>query len=134
MRLYPVSGSVLFVRAFVHPTRKLFVARLRSLAGNERMQFRDSLAVCTDVRRWVNGRRDPCVAEVNFYRHRFTDEIIAHEFFHATICWGRRIGFNWHRFEDEDSVNEDEERMARVHGSLIREFTSRLGAPWTNAH
>ena len=52
----------------------------------------------------------------------------AHEFFHATICWGRRIGFNWQRLDAEDSVNDDEERLAYVHGALCREFVDRAYA------
>lgn len=50
-------------------------------------------------------------------------EIVAHEMFHATMAWARRIGFPWSRL-GEEAVNDDEERLAYVHGRLCREFVN----------
>jgi len=79
---------------------------------------------------YPNGRtrRDPCVAEVNLCHSALGTEVVAHEMFHATICWGRRIGFDWKRLDADDSVNDEEERMAYAHGKLMREFVSRAYA------
>lgn len=52
-------------------------------------------------------------------------EIVTHELFHATIAYGRRIGFAWTRFGDSDAVNKDEERMTYAHGELCKQFVLR---------
>lgn len=44
---------------------------------------------------------------------------------YATMAWGRRIGFDWSRLGADDAVNDDEERLAYVHGKLCRDFVAR---------
>lgn len=132
-RLRPERGA-LYVRVVVHPTRNAMLAHLRDRAKHGRGHgFSGAIATCTDwivwrVKRGSPIRRHPCVAEVNFFRRRLGTEIITHEFFHATIAWGRRIRFNWQRFGDDDSVNQDEERLTYVHGRLVRMFVDRAHA------
>lgn len=70
-------------------------------------------------------RTRPIVAEVHFSRNRLSQVIVAHELFHATLAYGRRVGFDFSRLDAADSVNDDEERLAYVQGWLCREFVRR---------
>lgn len=129
-RLYPESGRR-YVRVHVHPTK----AAMREYWRTSEARFNGGtwagrVAYCTDVRKWFitadgRSRRDPCVAEVNLFASRLGTAVVTHEFFHATVAWGRRIGLDFTRLDAEDSVNHDEERLAYVHGELCRQFVDR---------
>ena len=132
-RLYPEEDSRLFVRALVHPTRAAMRDhwRRRVRCGFNGGSWGRRLAYCTEIRRWTVARRgapavrDRCVAEVHMFRSRIGMEIVAHEFLHATEAWGRRVQFVWSRLGDDDAVNQDEERLAYVHGRIVRQFVAR---------
>ena len=81
-----------------------------------------------DIRRGRPARKKPIFAEVNLYRGMLGTEVITHEFFHATMAWGRRVGFAWQRLGDDNSVTPDEERITYVHGRLCRDFVARATA------
>lgn len=128
-RLWPERGS-LFVRVVVHPTKKALHARYRTDCPDGRPLGRDCIGRCTEVhlastRPSGGWRRDPCIAEVHLIRSQLGMEVITHELFHATCAWARRVGFPVARLVAEDSVNEDEERIAYVHGRLCRQFVAR---------
>ena len=88
-----------------------------------------TMATCTEVTvlNFDQGaqRTKPIFAELNFVRGHLTMEIVTHELFHATMAWGRRIGFDWARLGADDCVNQDEERITYVHGWLCRQFVAR---------
>ncbi len=67
----------------------------------------------------------PMFAEVNLYRAALTMRIVTHELFHATIQYGRRIGFDFSRLDANDSINAEEERLTYAHGELCRQFMVR---------
>lgn len=133
-RLYPERGKRgLYIRVRVHETKRAMKAAAERVgtrfAGGP---WGRRLAYCNEIQahnlragRW---RRDPCVAEVNFTKRRLGTEITTHELFHATMAWGRRVGFQFGRLGDEDSVNDDEERITYVHGWLCRQFAGRAWA------
>lgn len=134
-RLFPEDGSTLFVRAVVHPTKRAMCEHWRAAGGPSFNggSWDRRIAYCTEWMRWVvhphgRVRRDPCVAEAHFYRARLGTEIVTHELFHATMAWGRRIGFDWLRLGADDAVNDDEERLSYVHGALCRQFVDRAYA------
>jgi len=130
-RLYPEPGRTLYVRVNVHQTKKAMLEywRASSVLGFRGGTWRNRVAYCSEWVRWTfrsdRARKDPCFAEVNFYRAMLGTDIVTHEFEHATIAWGRRVNFPWARLGDEDSVNTDEERLAYVHGRLCSQFVDR---------
>lgn len=125
-RLYPERGTSLYVRVLVWPTR-------HAMRMHHRREGRDgaigAAATCTSgrVQRFRRGRWRtlPMFAEVNLCRERMGTEIVTHEFLHAAIAWGRRVGFDFTRLDAEDSVNDDEERLCYAHGWLCRTFVER---------
>lgn len=135
MRLYPEPGTR-YVRVFVWRTKKDMKAAWGRAAIPVRFAggtWGRRVAYCREVLRWNvsksgGSRRNPCVAEVHMFHSRIGGEIVAHEMFHATMAWGRRVGFCWSRLGDDDAVNDDEERLAYVHGALCREFVNRAYA------
>lgn len=79
-----------------------------------------------DIEPGKPARKQPVFAEVNFYRGRLTTEVLTHEFFHATMAWGRRVRFNFRALADDDhAVTPEEERISYVHGRLCRDFVAR---------
>lgn len=128
-RLYPELGS-LYVVVNVWATR---AEMLRYSDEGDAKVGPKTDATCAgieviDFKRGHHARKQPVFAEVNFYRGRLSIEVITHEFFHATMAWGRRVRFKWHRLGDDDSVNADEERITYVHGRLCRAFVNRANA------
>lgn len=133
-RLHP-EGRSLFARVVVHRTKKAMrehwrreLQEVAGLAG----PWAKRIGYCREVQRWMvtptTSRRDPCFAEVHLYASRCGTEVVTHEMFHATAAWGRRVRFDFKRLGDADSVNDDEERMAYVHGWLCRQFVDRAWA------
>lgn len=130
MRLFPEPGTR-FLRVFVWRTKKDMRAYWRADGGGpfNGGSWGERLAYCTEVERTtVSGRRDPCFAEVHFTARRLGTSIVAHEMFHATTAWGRRIGFPWKRLGADDSVTQEEERLAYAHNVLCGEFVERAYA------
>src|SRR5688572_4342407 len=71
-------------------------------------------------------RRSPCVAEINLWRGRLGIEVTTHEFFHATMAWGRRVGFDFTRLQEGSMYSmKAEERITYVHGRLCRQFVTK---------
>lgn len=133
-RLYPEPRRTLFVRVRIHPTLKAMRERSMELTGSGIHEHGGPLrrvrGFCTEWRRWWvepggRSRKDPCIAEVNLARRYCTMEIVTHELFHATMAWGRRVAFPFTRFGAEDSVTDEEEQAAYVHGELCRAFVVR---------
>lgn len=133
-RLYPEEGSTLFVRVRVFETLKQMRAHAVELNRHGLTDTRGwsrTMGFCTPWQRWwvqsrTNGgrcRRDPCVAEVSFAWRHCTMNIVTHEFFHAALAWARRVGVVL-----ADECNDDEERIAYVHGHLCRDFVLRAQA------
>jgi hypothetical protein len=134
-RLYPEPGT-LFVRVRVWPTLaevRRHVNGLKRCGQTWGPSMKRALGVCTpwtvwEVRPGHPLRRDPCVAEVNLARGWLGTAIVTHEMYHATTEWGRRIGLDFSRLDAADSVNQDEERLADIHGELCRQFVDRAHA------
>jgi hypothetical protein len=128
-RLFPESQSVLFVVVNVWATQ----ADMLKYAGEDdaRVGGESTHGFCggieiIDFKRGKPARKQPVFAEVNLYRSRLGMNVITHEFFHATMAWGRRVRFQWSQLGDDDkAVTKDEERMSYVHGRLCAEFTRR---------
>lgn len=128
-RIYPEPGTR-YVLVHVWPSRAAYVAHrrrcgIRVVAGEQ--------ASCMDlhVQRFVRGRwrRTGIVAEVNFHRRRIGTEVVTHEFFHATLAWGRRVGVRWGAIgSDAGTMTVDEERLCYAHGRLCREFVTAATA------
>lgn len=128
-RLYPETGS-LYVVVNVWATRKdllRYSDEDDAKVGPKTDATAHGLEII-DFKRGHHARKHPVFAEVNFYRGRLGIEVITHEFFHATMAWGRRVGFNFQRLGDDDSVNADQERITYVHGRLCRAFVNRATA------
>lgn len=64
-------------------------------------------------------------AEVHMHIGALGTGVLAHELFHATVAWGRRLGFDFTRLDADDSVNDDEERLAYAHGKMCADFVNR---------
>jgi hypothetical protein len=127
-RLYPESGTR-YVLVQVWPTRAAMRAHLAGWMSRASLRYTEGTCTDTTVKRlrerdgrWITLGQ---VAEVNLYRERLGMEVVTHELFHATIAWGRRVGFAWRRLGDDDAVNADEERLTYVHGRLCAEFVRR---------
>lgn len=128
-RIYPEEGSTLFVRVLVHITKKAMREHWRTTdARFNGGTWSRRLAYCTEVQHWTvtrrRVRRDPCVAEVHFFRARLGSQVVTHELFHATMAYARRVGFRFQRL-GEEAVNQDEERLAYAHGDMCRAFVDR---------
>lgn len=65
------------------------------------------------------------MAEVNFHRAMVRIDLIVHEFFHAAICWGRKVRFDWTRF---DSDGESEEFFAYIQSCMVTQFLTQAQA------
>jgi hypothetical protein len=125
-RLYPDSRrrTGLFVRVLVFDRRGELVAFWRALGNRGPVR-----AWCAEVTRYsANGRRDPLVATVCFWRREMGVGYVAHEFFHATMAWARRTRASGAELTaaGEGTLDLDslEERLARVHGDLVRQFVA----------
>lgn len=101
----------------------------RQIGARRNGALRHTIAQCERWHRYdVRGgriRRDPCVAEINFFRSRMGSAVVVHEFMHATIAWAIRTRFDWSRLDADDSVNADEESLCYIHSDLVREFVDR---------
>ena len=128
-RLHPVRGSSLYVRVMVWPTKRAMLDYLNehhhTIHGNgfgTRTQAACGGYEGYHYRTDRNARRrSPCVAEVSFWRGKLGIGVIAHEFFHATMRWGHRRGWDFSAL-DTGGCSMMEERFAYVHGNLCREF------------
>lgn len=134
-RLWPERGSALFVRVFVWPTKKAFLAHMNAhhFGRNGGGFYRRCQGACSrhESYRFRKGharRRNACVAEVNLWRGKLTMEVVTHELFHATIAWGHRVRFPFAGLAAADGVTADEERITYVHGRICREFVGRATA------
>ena len=132
-RLYPESPRGLYVLVTVHPTKQAMRAHARRNREDKETQSGRTAAyiACWKTIVFRPGkptRTKPIFAEVNFHRGRLGMEVVTHELFHATIQWGRRIGFHFGRLDADDSINDDEERLTYAHGSLCRAFMHRATA------
>lgn len=133
-RLYPERGSSLYVRVMVWPTKRAMLEYLNAhhitVHGN-RFGNRTE-GTCSGHERYTvwpadSGkarRKSPCVAEVNLWRGRLGIGVITHEFFHATMRWGYRVGFDFSALDSLD-CSMTEERITYVHGNLCREFMEK---------
>lgn len=104
------------------------------LSPDARKSDRHTLAWCGGIHIIVvsaDGRRKRTLgifADAHFHRDRLGTEVVTHELFHATMAWGRRVGFPFARLGDDDAVNRDEEIITHVHGRLCRQFVARAEA------
>jgi hypothetical protein len=129
-RLYPEAPRGLYVAVNVWPT----AATMRKYAAKTgdasaaRARRLGGYCACYRIVSYKAGRPQRTkmlVAEVNLYVARIGTEVITHEMFHATMQWGRRIGFDFPRLDADDSVNDDEERLTYAHSTLCRDFVRR---------
>lgn len=127
-RLYPERGAR-YVLVQVWPTRQAMRDHLAGWMPRPSLRYTEATCTGTTVqryrasaRRWVTIGQ---VAEVNFYRELLGMEVVTHELFHATLAYGRRIGFDWTRLGADDSVTAEEERLTYVHGRLCADFVRR---------
>lgn len=133
VRLFPVTGSQLYVRVMVFALRRDFEAYARALGFSHR-RARDLFAFCAESdhyyrrRRGVPRRRHPLVADVVFWQHHLGVGLITHEFFHATAAWARRLRIPTAPLGVHQpgpvvlSGDDEEERLARVQEALVRRF------------
>lgn len=136
-RLYPEPARSLYAAVIVWPTktamRRAVSAYARQL-GQSPAQHRNTGGYCAGfkVRQYPKGKRMrtlPIFAEVHLFAgDGLAMRIITHELFHATAEFGRRIRFDFRRLDAEDSVNDDEERLAYAHSELCRQFMIRANA------
>lgn len=135
-RLYPERGSSLFVRVYVWPTKKAFLAHINEhhVSRHRGGGFsRRCEGTCSrhESRRYAKGkptRRSPCAAEVNLWRRKLTMEVVTHELFHATMAWGYRVRFPFASLNSPDGVTAEEERITYAHGALCSQFVDRAYA------
>lgn len=129
-RLYPAAPRGLYVAVNVWHTAtamRTYAARTGD-ASEARARGLGGYCACYRITSYRPGRparTRMLVAEVNLYLARITTEVITHELLHATMQWGRRIGFDFSRLDAEDSVNDDEERLTYAHSTLCRDFVRR---------
>lgn len=128
-RLYPERKGSLYVVVNVWATQKEMLEYADEddarVGGESTHGFCGGIEII-DIQRGRPERKQPVFAEVNLYRGRMGMDVITHEFFHATMAWGRRVRFNWQSLgDDEKAVTPDEERITYVHGRLCAEFSRR---------
>lgn len=134
IRLYPVKKSSLFVRVLVFEHRRTMLR----FAKEERVVGMESAgAWCQEthviaIRKGKPDRRRPVVACVVLDKAKMGIGVVAHELFHATSCWARRVGIRW-ECGKEDGVgtfppNHPEERLAMIHYHLVTQFCRRAYA------
>ena len=126
-RLYPEAPRGLYVLVNVWPNKDALVENCLCAEKS------DHEGCCTEVYVTDYGkaraRTKPICAVVNLHRDLLTMGVVTHELFHATMAWGRRIGFNFSRLGADDAVNDDEERLTYAHSELCRKFMVRaIGA------
>lgn len=130
-RLYPERRRGLYVLVFVWPSAKAMRAHAKR-TGDPASGKRTVHGYCSHyiIRSYKTGRcrTHPLFSEVHLYRQALTMRIVTHELFHATVGWGRRVGFDFSRLDAEDSVNAPEERIAHVHDTLCSDFMRRATA------
>src|SRR5690242_13328755 len=93
-RIKPEPRRTLYVRVHIWPTAAAMRAHKRSTGLSGAW---NTAAYCTQItqrqyRRGTPMRTRPIVAEVHFSRNRLSQVIVAHELFHATLAYGRRVG------------------------------------------
>lgn len=128
-RLYPEARRGLYVAVNVWETAAA-MRRYARRTGDQKSARRNCHGYCACyriVRFRARGpqRTLPVCAEVNLYAGRLTMEVVTHELFHATVQWGRRIGFDFSRLDSHDSINEDEERLTYAHSTMCKAFMIR---------
>lgn len=129
-RVFPEPDSTLHARAYVWPTKAAMGAQLRREGVGH---VRRTEAICRDIEiiRVSPGRPDrllPVFAEVHFNVNRMGGEIVAHEFYHATAAWARRIrldGSSMFSHTQGPDVSPEEERLCYAHGQMVRHFVNR---------
>ena len=117
-RLYFVKGSSLYALVCVWPTRRSLVAHCRSLGLA--IPRGGAGGCCVTERR--TGRR---VCTILLCERQLGFETVAHEFLHATLSWGRRVGFN---FASLGEWTADEEPLTVAHGKLCYDFVCIMRA------
>lgn len=124
-RLYPHAKSGLYVMVNVWPTRKEMLAQW----GEGRGAGRTCQGFCSPIHvtDYSKGRarKQPIVAEVHLWRDHLSMMVVTHELFHASLAWARRVGFDFGRLDDEDSINRDEERLTYAHSNMCSDFMVR---------
>lgn len=123
-RLYPEAPCGLYVLVTVWPSRDLLHQNC-SCVGNGAHEGCCSGVTIEQYGEGGYERTLPLCAEVHLHTDAIGTGVLTHELFHATMAWGRRIGFDWSRLGADDSVNDDEERLAYAHGKLCHDFVAR---------
>jgi hypothetical protein len=130
-RLYAERASALYCRVQVWRTKAAMLAYLNThhhtIHGNGFGNRTEG--ACAGWESWRydakgRGRKSQCFAEVNLWRGRLGVGVTAHEFFHATMRWAGRVGFDLSQINGRD-VTMEEERITYVHGELCRQFVEQ---------
>ena len=92
-RIYPESKNGLYVRVNVWADRRDMLRFSEEVDPKGHHVHGTAYGI-----KYKPGNSRPLFAEINLYRKRMGMDVLTHEFFHATIAWGRRVGFIWNRF------------------------------------
>lgn len=127
MRVYPEPGSRLFVRVVVFP-RRWQVQALGRQWGVPVSRARQFRAFCAEF-----APPDRAIACVALWHRDIGVGIVAHELLHATLSWARRRGAPFGELGGGPTAHQVtdtslEERMARAHEQMVRQFVVRAYA------
>lgn len=134
-RLYPdAQQSALFIRVLIFDRRGDLIRFWRE-CGSSHAEAHGTAARCQEVVAYRVGddgarKKLPLIATVSLWRAQMSVGIVAHELFHATAAWARRVGLDLANISRDDShgvLPEDavEEQMATIHGRLVSQFVIR---------
>lgn len=126
-RVYPVKAHEkprsLFWDVLLFDTRESMQAYYQEYGGTDDVAAVHCPMLCKKVSKSGKERLLPKLGELLFYVDSCGGGIVSHEFFHAVLWWARRAGLKFRPdFWTIHDVDEAEETLCQVHGSLVSQF------------
>ena len=123
-RIFPHPKKTLYARALVFKNKR---DMLRYANGPKHF---DAISRGITVRVYKKDGRQwtrPVFVEILFNRHRMRTRHIVHEFFHASMAYGRRIHLKFKELNpsNRSDVSDVEEHLAYAHDQMVTQFVDR---------
>lgn len=130
IRVYPEDGSSLYAVGVVWRTKREMREHLRR-CDVEKPYDTAAINMEMEVIAYKPGRRPRKLglfSEVHFSQRQMGGGLVAHEFFHTTCAFARRVGIPGGTiFGDRTGrhVTSNEERLCMAHGRMVAQFINR---------